>query len=175
MVWIPLLFYAVLPHTNVPYEKKLMHMQALELVKQLWEKILTLNSDSAISDLIRKPSSLLFTAAELGNIDFLIILMRSYPCLIWHVDEQNRSIFHTAVIHRQEKVFTLIYELGGLKELIASYKDNDNNNMLHLAAKLAPAIRLNDDTGAALKLRREFLWFKVIFFPSLIAFLVNFS
>ncbi|BFG19579.1 hypothetical protein CerSpe_058530 [Prunus speciosa] len=153
---------SLLPHINFPYEKKLMHMQALELVKQLWEKILTLNSDSAISDLIRKPSSLLFTAAELGNIDFLIILMRSYPCLIWHVDEQNRSIFHTAVIHRQEKVFTLIYELGGLKELIASYKDNDNNNMLHLAAKLAPAIRLNDDTGAALKLRRELLWFKEV-------------
>ncbi|VVA20295.1 PREDICTED: ankyrin [Prunus dulcis] len=153
---------SLLPHTKAPYGKKLMYMQATQLVKQLWEKILTLNSDSAISDLIRTPSSLLFTAAELGNIDFLIILLRSYPGLIWHVDEQNRSIFHTAVIHRQEKVFNLIYELGGLKELIVSYKDNDNNNMLHLAAKLAPVIRLNDDTGAALKLRRELLWFKEV-------------
>lgn len=89
--------------------------------------------------------------------------MRSYPNLIWKVDDQNRSIFHIAVVHRQEKVFNLIYELGGLKDLIASHKDDNNNNMLHLAAKLAPANRLNTDTGAAFQLRRELLWFKVRF------------
>ncbi|XP_062027686.1 ankyrin repeat-containing protein NPR4-like isoform X1 [Rosa rugosa] len=143
-------------------EEKVKHALATELVKQLWKKILTLENDSKIGDLIRKPSRLLFTAAELGNLDFLIILMRSYPNLIWKVDEQNRSIFHIAVVHRQEKVFNLIYELGGLKDLIASYKDDNNNNMLHLAAKLAPANRLNTDTGAAFQLRRELLWFKEV-------------
>jgi hypothetical protein len=90
-----------------------------------------------------------------------------YPNLIWKVDEKNQSIFHTAVVHRQEKVFNLIYELGGLKDLIASYKDEANNTILHLAAKIAPANRLNIDTGAALQLRRELQWFKVSMFLSL--------
>lgn len=160
-----ILFCAVPSDLKRSCEKKAKHAQATELVKQLWKKVLTaLENDSKIGDLIRKPSRLLFTAAELGNLDFLIILMRSYPNLIWKVDEQNRSIFHVAVIHRQEKVFNLIYELGGLKDLIASYKDENNNNMLHLAAKIAPANRLNTDIGAAFQMRRELLWFKVRFF-----------
>ncbi|PRQ33595.1 putative ankyrin repeat-containing domain, PGG domain-containing protein [Rosa chinensis] len=143
---------------KVTCEKGIVH----ELVEQLWNKVLTLEIDSKISDFIRSPSRLLFSAAELGNIDFLIILIRSYPNLIWKLDEQKRSIFHTAVVHRQEKVFNLIYELGGIKDLIASYKDDDDNNMLHLAAKLAPANRLDADTGAALQLRRELHWFKEV-------------
>ncbi|CAN6684843.1 unnamed protein product [Malus baccata var. baccata] len=155
-------FVFSVPRIKVCYNKKAMHTQAIELVKQLWKKVLTLENDSKISDLIRAPSRLLFSAAELGNIDFLIILMRTYPNLIWKVDEQNRSIIHTAVVHRQEKVFNLIYELGGLKDIIASYKDEDNNNMLHLAAKLAPDDRLNIDTGAALQFRRELQWFKEV-------------
>ncbi|XP_004289303.1 PREDICTED: ankyrin repeat-containing protein At3g12360-like [Fragaria vesca subsp. vesca] len=112
-------------------ERKVKHALATELVKQLWTKILTLENDCKIGDFIKKPSRLLFTAAEL-------------------------------VVHRQEKVFNLIYELGGLKDLIASHKDDNNNNMLHLAAKLAPANRLNTDTGAAFQLRRELLWFKEV-------------
>lgn len=128
---IYVVFYAV--HHS---DKTLMNNQATELVELLWKKVLSSKHDSIISDLIRTPSRLLFTAAKLGNVDFLIILMRLYPSLIWKVDEKNQSIFHTAVVHRQEKVFNLIYELGGLKDLIASYKDEGNNTILHLAAKL---------------------------------------
>lgn len=146
----------------VHHDKTLLNNQATELVELLWKKVLSSKHDSIISDLIRTPSRLLFTAAKLGNVDFLIILIRLYPNLIWKVDEKNQSIFHTAVVHRQGKVFNLIYELGGLKDLIASYKDEDNNTILHLAAKIAPANRLNIDTGAALQLRRELQWFKEV-------------
>nr|XP_011462376.1 PREDICTED: ankyrin repeat-containing protein At3g12360-like isoform X2 [Fragaria vesca subsp. vesca] len=154
-------FILSVPYIQDSYHKYLNHMQATELVTLLWKKVLTLDSDSRINDLINVPSRILFTAAELGNIDFLIICMRLYPSLIWQIDEQNRSIFHAAVIHRQEKVFNLIYDLGGLKDLIAAYKDVTNNNMLHLAAR-ASASRLSTDTGAALQLRRELIWFKEV-------------
>ncbi|XP_050372667.1 uncharacterized protein LOC126790471 isoform X2 [Argentina anserina] len=162
-------FILSVPCIQASYDKKMNHMQATELVKLLWKKVLTLESDSRICDLINAPSRLLFTAAELGNIDFLIIFMRLYPSLIWQVDEQNRSIFHAAVIHRQEKVFSLLYELGGLKDLIAAYKDVSNDNMLHLAARTS-ASRLSTDTGAALQLRRELTWFK-----SLVTFGLNYQ
>lgn len=139
-----------------------MHIQALELVNRLWDQVLVLD-DLKIGDFIRSPSRLLFTAAELGNVEFIIVLIRSYPDLIWKVDEKSRSIFHVAVEHRQEKIFNLIYEIGSIKDLIAAYKDESNNNMLHLAGNLAPANRLNIDSGAALQLRRELQWFKVCF------------
>lgn len=143
-------------------DTKLMHIQALELVKRIWKHVVFLD-DSILGDLLRNPSRLLFTAAALGNVEFIIVLIRMYPSLIWKVNEKSRSIFHTAVIHRQGKIFNLIHEIGAHKDLIAAYKDEENNNMLHLAAKLAPPNRLKTDSGAALQLRRELHWFKVDF------------
>ncbi|KAH7569626.1 hypothetical protein JRO89_XS06G0219500 [Xanthoceras sorbifolium] len=150
-----------LPGMREILDTKLMHIQARELVKRLWEQVLFLD-DSKIGELLRKPSRLLFTAAELGNIEFIIVLIRLYPGLLWKVDDHSRSIFHIAVIHRQEKIFNLIHEIGAHKDLIAAYKDENNNNMLHLVGKLATPDRLKIDSGAALQLRRELHWFKLV-------------
>lgn len=152
--------YFAVPDITLVYNLKLRHLQALELVKQIWQQILNLD-DATLKALIRTPQRLLFTAAQFGIVEFLTILIRSHPDLIWKVDEQSRSIFHIAVVHRQEKVFNLIKEIGALKDFIALYKDDKNNNMLHLAGKLPRPGRLNTDSGAALQLRRELLWFKV--------------
>lgn len=140
---------------------KLMQNEALELVEQLWKHVLLLD-DSKIGELIRKPSRLLFTAAELGNFEFIFVLIQMYPSLIWKADNHSRSIFHIAVLHRQEKIFNLIHEIGAHKDLIVAYKDEYNNNILHLAGKLAPPDRLKIDSGAALQLRRELHWFKEV-------------
>lgn len=148
------------PGIRTILETKLMHIQAVELVRRLWGQFLLLD-DSKIGELLRSPSRLLFTAAAMGNVEFLTVLIRMYPNLIWKVDEHSRSIFHIAVVHRQEKILNLINEIGAHKDLIAAYKDENNNNMLHLAGKLAPANQLKRDSGAALQLRREFHWFKV--------------
>ncbi|XP_044509147.1 ankyrin repeat-containing protein NPR4-like [Mangifera indica] len=149
------------PRFRAILENKLMHLQALELVKQLWEQVLLLD-DYKIGELIRKPSRLLFTAAEMGNVEFIKILIRMYPDLIWKVDDHSRSIFHIAVMHRQENIFNLIHEIGAHKDLIAAYEDEYKDNMLHLAGKLAPPDRLKIDSGAALQLRRELHWFKKV-------------
>ncbi|KAG5516496.1 hypothetical protein RHGRI_037265 [Rhododendron griersonianum] len=140
--------------------KKILDMQPLELLKRLWEQITWLD-DVQIGSLLRSPSQPTFIAAEFGNFEFVFELLRSYPDLIWKVDDQSRSIFHIAVMHRQEKIFNLIYDIGAHKDLITAYKDSNNTNMLHLAAKLGPANRLNIVSGAALQMQRELLWFKV--------------
>ncbi|XP_059657293.1 ankyrin repeat-containing protein At5g02620-like isoform X1 [Cornus florida] len=136
-------------------------MPALKLLKCLWEQALLLDL-SHMGDLLRSPSRPLFVAVEFGNFEFIVELMRSYPDLIWKVDEQSRSIFHIAVMHRQEKIFKLIYGIGAHKDLISAYKDPNGNNMLHLAGKLAPSNRLNIVSGAALQMQRELLWFKEV-------------
>ncbi|XP_059436334.1 uncharacterized protein LOC132169295 [Corylus avellana] len=141
--------------------KALMQTLAYELVDLLCKEVLVLPKNK-FENLVKKHSTFIFKAAELGNVEYLIILIRSYPDLIWRVDKNNQSIFHIAVKHRQESVFNLIYEIGAIKGIIAQYPDLNENNMLHLTGQLAPSDRLNIISGAALQMRRELLWFKEI-------------
>lgn len=133
----------------------------LELTQALWNEIVKLKHKE-ISKLICFPWRLLFVAAKLGKVEFLMVLIKSYPDILWKVDENRYSIFHIAVIHRHEEIFKLIYEIGAIKDLIATYKDDHGNNMLHLASRLAPPNRLSCVSGAALQMQRELLWFEVI-------------
>ncbi|CBI27455.3 unnamed protein product, partial [Vitis vinifera] len=142
-------------------KKKSKQTQALRLVKHLWQQVRQ-RQPSEISDLIRRPSPLLLVAAELGNTVFLTELVGSYPDLIWEADNDNRTIFHIAVLHRRESIFNLIYEIGSMKDLIVPYKDDNDNNMLHLAGRKAPLPQRNIVSGAALQMQRELLWFKEV-------------
>ncbi|GKA49870.1 ankyrin repeat-containing domain, PGG domain protein, partial [Tanacetum coccineum] len=99
--------------------------QALELEKKISENIVKLHDDSRklqksgagekylkglISNhisVMRKATSLketysnrvVFLAANKGNTKFLVELIRGYPDLIWKVNDNNLSIFHSAVKH----------------------------------------------------------------------------
>jgi len=141
--------------------KKLMHKEALDIIQYLWEQVVLLD-DAAISRQIGEPWPLIFTAAERGNLDFLTILIRMYPELIFKVEHNMYSIFHISILNRHEDIFKIIYQIGSIKNLITTYKDREGNNMLHLAAKvLESPSRLNVIPGAALQLQRELLWFEV--------------
>ncbi|KAJ4702410.1 Ankyrin repeat family protein [Melia azedarach] len=137
--------------------------QVHELVKCIWQRIILL-SDSEISHIIAAPGKLIFDVAKTGNIDFLSILINEHPDLIWTVDgPKNRySLFHIAVKHRQEDVFKLIYKIGSRKENLLMLRDEEDNNILHLAAILAPQDRLNVVSGDALQFQRESMWFKEV-------------
>ncbi|CAL5412844.1 unnamed protein product [Camellia sinensis] len=52
--------------------------------------------------------------------------------------------------------------IGSIKDLITAYRDEDRNNMLHLAPRIAPPNQLNIVSGAALQMQRELLWFKEV-------------
>ncbi|KAH6764826.1 hypothetical protein C2S51_016075 [Perilla frutescens var. frutescens] len=105
---------------------------------------------------------LFFIAAESGNDGFLVELLRRDPNFLYKVNESKHSIFHVAVLHRYAKVFSLMYELGGIKSLTTLYIDIDGNNILHLAAKLAPPNQLNTIPVAALQMQHEVLWYKEV-------------
>ncbi|KAF7848559.1 hypothetical protein BT93_L1846 [Corymbia citriodora subsp. variegata] len=137
------------------------HLPAVKLLELIWEEVSSLD-DGAFKELLRELSRLLITATELGNYGFLTVLSRRHPELLWEFDDRKQSIFHVAVAHRHEEIFRLIYDIGAHKDMIAAYKDENDNNMLHLAGKLAPPSRLNIDSGAALQMRRELLWFKEV-------------
>ncbi|XP_023635283.1 ankyrin repeat-containing protein ITN1-like [Capsella rubella] len=135
---------------------------AHKLVEDMWNLVIK-KSDREVSDLLRSPTRLLFDAASSGNVEFLVILIRSYPDLIWKVDGKNRSLFHVAALNRHESIFNIIYELGAIKDLIASYREKvTKNTLLHLVASLPSHDRLHIVSGAALQMQREILWFKAV-------------
>ncbi|CAH8276001.1 unnamed protein product [Arabidopsis lyrata] len=144
------------------FPKAKMGTLAHQLVDELWKSVLQ-HPMEIVMDLLRSPSKLLFDAAELGNVEFLVILIRSYPDLIWKVDNKCRSLFHIAALYRHESIFKIIYELGGIKDHLTSYiEDESKNNLLHFVARLPPPNRLHVVSGAALQMQRELLWFKAV-------------
>ncbi|KAL5785421.1 hypothetical protein ACOSQ2_007813 [Xanthoceras sorbifolium] len=140
------------------HNRELVSTQALELVKCLDRAIQAQRVD--IETLIASPSNLLFDATKSRNFEFLAELVRSYPALVHQLNEQERSIFHIAILYRQTNIFNLIYEIGFDKELIASYEDVEKNNMLHLAAKYLDPPPVSSLSGAGLEMQQELLMFE---------------
>ena len=150
-----------MPGLNLEFQRNLKQTKALELVRYLCKIVLHLGDDK-LTDLISHPSQLLFDATKEGNFEFLAELISSYPDLIWETDSHNRSIIHIAVLYRHANIFNLIHEIGSIKDLLATYGDPEDNNILHLVAKLPPLDRLNIVSGAALQMQQELLWFEVL-------------
>ncbi|KAJ4702451.1 Ankyrin repeat family protein [Melia azedarach] len=152
-------FYCLLGPKDVENKR----LKELQLVERVCQRVVSL-SYQEVSRLIEEPRKLIFDAAERGNIEFLSILIWEYPDLIRKVDEEKNkySIFHIAVKNRQEDVFNLIYEIGSSKEVLFMTKDEEDNNILHLAGMLGPQDRLNITSGEALQFQRELQWFKQV-------------
>ena len=144
-------------------EEEEMKTAARKLVESLWKHGVFELPHKELINFIRHPSRLLHDAASVGNVEFLVLVIRRYPDVVWEEDDDGKSIFHVAVENRLEDVFNLIFELGGLKDFSTKYRTTVKGkyNLLHLAAKLAAPNHLNRVSGAALQMQRELLWFKV--------------
>ena len=143
-----------------------------DLIERIWEQVLQ-RSDEEISDLIRRPSGVLFDAALSENVEFSALLLCKYPDLLWEVNEKEQSVFHVAVMHRHFHVFNLIYNIGAAKDYIVGNVDVDKN-MLHLAGMLPHAERLGAPR-ANFQMQRELLWFKVFLITRSSIFSCSFS
>jgi len=155
-----------------------------QLVNHLWKTILRHKTIREAIKIISEPYQVLFDAAEVGNFGFLSELISAQPSLIWETDHKNQSIIHTAVSFRHASIFNLVHEIGSQKDLIVTYmvkEDNPsfclpkikNNNLLHMAAKLAPTEQLELVSGAALQMCLEIKWFEVTFYFFDFAWLYN--
>ena len=102
---------------------------ARDLLERIWEQVLQ-QSDEEISDLISRPSGVLFDAAMSGNVEFLALLLCEYPVLLWEVNEKGQSVFHVAVLHRHVHVFNLIYNIGAIKDYIVGVRLNLFNHLI---------------------------------------------
>ena len=134
------------------------HSQVNELLKKCLQ---CYRGDVENSNETSVISNVLFEAAEVGNIEFLVKLICFNFDLLWK-RKDSKSIFHIAVEKRHESIFKLLNEIGSIGDLIVGRKLEDGSNILHLAARLAPQDKLNAISGAALQMQLELLWFKVL-------------
>ena len=146
------------------YETKINHYLVLEILEYLRKRVSKFDEQN-----LHKSSAYdaMLHAAKYGIIEFIVSMRRANPDLLWAMDKSKRGMFSHAILNRQEKVFQLIHEFQGRREMIASHEDVFGNNMLHLAAELGPSSDRGSSSNAALQMQRELQWFKVIHHLSL--------
>ncbi|KAL9153951.1 hypothetical protein ABFS82_10G082100 [Erythranthe guttata] len=149
----------LVPRIKVIHDKKMMHHQALELVKCLCKHMGSLNYTEA-APIYREA---MITAARVGIHEVIEVIVEAFPAAIYNRHATTKHfIFHLAAQNRCEKVYNLIYQTSGHKHQYADAKDSSGNTLLHLAAGLAPPHKLNLVSGAALQMQRELQWFKEV-------------
>ncbi|XP_049385199.1 ankyrin repeat-containing protein NPR4-like isoform X2 [Solanum stenotomum] len=119
-------------------ERYVVEKQAETLLEELWAECLRRGRDKLL-DLALKENWAHY-AAKAGNLGFLLVVTRDFPVLMWTNDDKRHTILHVAVLYREEKVFSLIHQIGGMKNIFLVDFDNDGNNILHLAGKLGEPI-----------------------------------
>ncbi|KAK3200493.1 hypothetical protein Dsin_023908 [Dipteronia sinensis] len=145
----------LVPSIKHIHDQKLRHTQTLKIVRlMIWKPDWTYKE---ASERLKKP---VLTAARLGIHEFVNEVLKVYPNSGLFYDEERRNIFLLAVLHRKEKVFSLIHEqVVSIRDNNNYLKDKEDRNILHLAGELVPSSHV---PGAALQMQREMQWFKGI-------------
>ncbi|MCL7031225.1 hypothetical protein MKW94_007511, partial [Papaver nudicaule] len=104
-------------------------------------------------------SSILENGTKYGIVELVTKCIQTYPDQIWLFDTAA-TIFRTAVKYRKGKIFSIMYGTSPKKRLMACWRVEAGNNILHVAAALPPPDVLNVVAGAALQMQRELQWFK---------------
>ncbi|GKV48700.1 hypothetical protein SLEP1_g55503 [Rubroshorea leprosula] len=96
-----------------------------------------------------------------GIPEIAIEIAKAQEDILWTSTdpEDSRTMFAYAIAHRQEEVAKFLYERKADK---FCGTDEDGNNNLHPAARLAPHFQLDRISGAALRLQSELRWFKSV-------------
>ncbi|KAG4992764.1 hypothetical protein JHK87_026221 [Glycine soja] len=153
--WCQLLIYNVIQKIH---EKKMNHYHAMEILNCLCERIPTM-----VEEELREASAYdaMLQAAKNGITEFIESMKGANPDLLLAMDESKRGIFAHAIVNRQEGVFNLIHDIE-TKEIFTSCEDALKNNLLHIAAELAPSRYLDRISNAALQMQRELQWFQEV-------------
>ncbi|KAI3913877.1 hypothetical protein MKW92_051662 [Papaver armeniacum] len=153
-------YYARAPLIRRLYSQKVMHKRASRLVNYMVEQLNeTTRTEQEVIDFLDK-TAIVNTAIEYGITEFVTVCLKKFRFLIWY-SLKDETMIQMAIGERNEKILNLILETSeNDKDDLVSREDDNGNSILHYAAKLAPAVKLNLVSGAALQMQREVQWFK---------------
>ncbi|KAI3852199.1 hypothetical protein MKW92_002394, partial [Papaver armeniacum] len=142
------------------YKQKLMHKQALALVKEMFSQLHATMDKPQLVKYFNENSNIIKTAIKHGTIEVVDECLKKFPYLIWN-DLGGQTMIQMAIAERNEKILDLICKTSGKEKMdLVSRKDKSGNTLLHHVAELAPPVQLNSVCGAALQVQRELQWFK---------------
>ncbi|KAM7470118.1 hypothetical protein LguiA_008301 [Lonicera macranthoides] len=142
-------------------DKKLIHQQALELVKHLCTEIVN-KEHSKVVEILAEP---LFRAATVGIHEIVEEILDSFPSAVHLQNHRKQSIFHVAIVNRREMVFNIIYQFEGASSSFLAIPDGSGNVGLHLAGYFGPEQSQGLTASAAgpvLQIQREMQWFQEV-------------
>ncbi|KAL7592978.1 hypothetical protein Lser_V15G32875 [Lactuca serriola] len=135
------------------------HCAAEELSKTVSRLIKNLNDPSSYHHYYTNP---ILEATRQNACKVVQDIVSFFPNAIWSTNEDGHNILQYAVINRSIKVYKLLHKKSEHKNMYRNIKDSSGNNLLHLAARLAPDNKLNLISGAALQIQWELQWFKEV-------------
>ncbi|KAF5470256.1 hypothetical protein F2P56_010780 [Juglans regia] len=143
------------------YEMKLARTQ-FQLLLSLMSKSVTTFDISSRNRYIGIIWSAIPQAIRSGNFEFFVHIIKENSDILLTTDaEVRRTIFHWAVLHREHRIFNLIYSLKRKNDLL-NMVDYHGNTILHMAGMLIENTPLDSIRGAAFQLQRELQWFKEV-------------
>ncbi|XP_026442268.1 uncharacterized protein LOC113341725 isoform X2 [Papaver somniferum] len=161
---VPIIFMPYLmrvPQIKQLYNQKLMHKQALALVKSMIGQLKEAMNRKEIAEFFNS-STAIKVAIKHGSTEFIEATLEKLYYLIWQ-EIGGLTMIQMAVQERDDTIFNYLCETAdimGEKLSLYSKEDKSYNTLLHYAAKLAPLAKLNLVSGAALQMQRELQWFK---------------
>ncbi|KAK4263352.1 hypothetical protein QN277_028775 [Acacia crassicarpa] len=134
------------------------HAQATEILNLVCKHVMYLNEGKKA-----KTKDALFAAARADKGEFLLRVTKANPELVSLVTfpQTKGHIFFDAVRDRRVEIFNLLPSFR-FKHEVAKMLGHNSNNLLQVAASLAPPSYLNSISGAALQMQRELQWFKAV-------------
>ncbi|GKV34300.1 hypothetical protein SLEP1_g42678 [Rubroshorea leprosula] len=131
------------------------------MVHVVCEQVSTLERDQLIRSGAVEAT---FKAIKLGYLDFVKQITEANPDIVCsHDPEHSRDMLMYAVAYRQEEIAEFLYGLNVWRNMTEFTTDNDQNNMLHLAAKIPPSSpHIHHFTDPVRQMQSEAGWFKAV-------------
>ncbi|KAD4177972.1 hypothetical protein E3N88_26563 [Mikania micrantha] len=152
----PICFFLAVPVIKSIELKKKEYEEAKKVLELVCQKIKHPADDSSSRKLYSRP---ILEAACQDAYDVVDEILRKWPKAIQCKDKNGYDTIQLATIHRSEKIYNLVYRFREDNDSVyGTMEDSSENNMLHLAGRLAPLNELKRHTGAALQLQSELQW-----------------
>nr|XP_043622327.1 uncharacterized protein LOC122593929 isoform X2 [Erigeron canadensis] len=163
IIMIQLCFGLTLSYIVWPFIKKRVGVlnDASDLLFEVCQKIYETTNRSK-----RYYLNPVFEATRQNAFEVVQQIVSHFPNAIKGTNEDGHDFIQYAVINRSDAVYNMLYQMSEDtnidKNIYKTINDTYHNNLLHLAAKLAPSNKLNLISGAALQIQRELQWFKEV-------------
>ncbi|PWA83261.1 ankyrin repeat family protein [Artemisia annua] len=143
------------PHVKRLKDDKVKHNTTIKLLRRICEELVQTNT----TDLYDIPFCL---AVENDTAEAIEVLTKYFD-RSYEFTKNGQDMYELTVLNRSEKVYSFIMHRKPYAKLTFKLTlDDDLNNILHLAGRLAPIHKLNIASGAALQMQRELQWFEEV-------------